>query len=48
MRALIDDAPVIDHREPIHPGNRRQAMGNRDHHASFHQCVQSRASISRL
>src|SRR5690606_41932808 len=31
VRAALDDAPVVHHDEPIHRGNRRQAMRDRDH-----------------
>src|SRR5438874_1471832 len=31
MRALLDDAPMIEHHQPIHARNRREAMRDGDH-----------------
>src|SRR5229473_2695699 len=37
VRAFLDDAATIEHDEPVHPADRRQPVGDRDHGAPFHQ-----------
>ena len=37
MRARLDDAALVEHDQPVHLGQRRQAVGDRDHCLAFHQ-----------
>src|SRR6185437_13729348 len=37
MRAGLDDAAMIEHDQPVHARDRRQAMRDRDHRAALHQ-----------
>src|SRR5260370_31288413 len=36
MGAFLDDAAAIEHDQPVHPADRRQARRRRDHPAPFH------------
>src|SRR5690242_14985843 len=37
MRPLLDDAPLVEHDEPVHPRDSRQAVGDGDHRLAFHE-----------
>ena len=42
MRALFDDAALVEHHQPVHARDGREPVRDRDHGLAFHQVAEAR------